>query len=1120
MAQIHNAAAARLLQTWEEVRRGGPELLVLEGQAGLGKSFLVSELRQRVQRGADSTVILSAGNVVAGVLRGLPELMTRRDAAFVEAARPYLPAHPWPVLVAGRATQEPPEVVIARAVSECTTHAAPLLLLIEDLHDHSTHSQAFLRALWTRCLLDERPALLLLTSRPLAEHPAAHSLTEELQRSSQLIRGRSGLHETLRPVDEAGVQVVLEAQLGSGAPEQLTRWLHDHTGGHPLRCAELLHLLRDQGALRMQGHGWQFSPPPSASLPSSLSAVILTRLRAVQAASGPWRLLSALAVLDGNAEERPWRQVARVGPEVFAAAQSWLLHRDLIRLVPGAGATRFQCGHPLYAPLLRAELDWNELTTLHARAAEADLDILERARHARSAELSSAWQRTREALHAAMQRGAHPDVIREARELLDWKYEYGGGPLESAEAAEVRLALVQSLRLTGALEDVLTETQPELEADGQPSSALLAARAQALMELGRLTQATELARSALAAAQPGTLEHLLLEEVLYRALVNSGQLDAAQQGLEAALNHDTPPGGARRMQLLELLAHLAHRRGDYHLSLKLGREAVAEGEAERLDESMEPQHAELCWRARNYAGSSAIHMSLWDEAERHLHAAHALVTRHAMTARLMVVEGNFAYVHLMRGEYTEAEAGSWVQYRRAEASGNIRVQAALLWNIGICRLWRGDAVQALDCMQRSLAQWPSVGSANPTDFAEALAFQGRLDEAREMLTQPNHDHYPEHPNSAARVYLLLRQPHAALDAVRSISERDGHGLYARTCLVQAQAHLQLAQQAEAEALLNAAAHHAALASHRSVSAEVQLTRAVWEWRSGQFQTARQRWQQAASDLLPRGDGHAQFVQTLFVQEAAALQERDHAPPGLTASSRARLRLFGSLQIERPGREAGDAERPWRARKVKELLALLICAYYSEGAGAVPREHLMLALWPDADSDSAELSFRKTVARVRETLGGAALLTRDAHGRYRLEHVQSDLDDFLRALERQLDAVAVSLYRAPFLNDLDLSAVLPLRDALHADWRRTLLRFAANESQAARPHLLRLLAHDPLDLEATLALLESFRQANDQEAHAACLKRARTVYHATTGEIPAELLADTGMNREQRPPAKP
>ncbi|ULH14277.1 AAA family ATPase (plasmid) [Deinococcus sp. KNUC1210] len=1117
MAQIHNTAAARLLQTWEEVRRGGPELLVLEGQAGLGKSFLVSELRQRVQRGADSTVILSAGNVVAGVLRGFPELITRRDAAFVEAARPYLPAHSWPALVAGRATQEPPEVVIARAVSECTTQTTPLLLLIEDLHDHSTQSQAFLRALWTRCLLDERPMLLVLTSRPLAEYPAAHSLTEELQRSSQLIRGRSGLHETLHPVDETGVQVVLETHLGSGAPEQLTRWLYDHAGGHPLRCAELLHLLRDQGALRMQGHGWQFRPPPSASLPPSLSAVILTRLRGVQAASGPWRLLSALAVLDGSAEERPWQQVARVGPEVFGAAQSWLLHRDLIRLVPGAGAARFQCGHPLYVPLLRAELDWNELTTLHARAAEADLDILERARHARSAELPSAWQRTREALHAARQRGAHPDVIREARELLDWKN--GGGPLERTEAAEVRLALVQSLRLTGALEEVLTETQPapEVDTDNQPSSALLAARAQALMELGRLPEATELARIALTAAQPGTLAHLLLEEVLYRALVNSGQLDAAQQGLEAALNQNTPPGGARRMQLLELLAHLAHRRGDYHLSLHLGRGAVAEGEAERLDESMEPQHAELCWRARNYAGSSAIHMSLWDEAERHLHAAHALVTRHAMTARLMVVEGNFAYVHLMRGEYTEAEAGSWVQYRRAEASGNIRVQAALLWNIGICRLWRGDAVQALDCMQRSLAQWPSVGSANPTDFAEALAFQGRLDEAREMLTQPNHDHYPEHPNSAARVHLLLRQPRAALDAAEAISERDGHGLYARRCLVQAQAHLQLAQQAGADALLDEAAQHAALASHRSVGAEVQLTRAVWEWRAGQQQTARQRWKQATGELLLRGDGHTQFVQTLFPQEAAALQEG--VPSDLSATPPARLRLFGSLQIERPGREGG-AERPWRGRKVKELLALLICAYYSEGVGAVPREHLMLELWPDADSDSAELSFRKTVARVRETLGGAALLTRDAHGRYRLEQVHSDLDDFLKALERQLDAVAVSLYRAPFLNDLDLSAVLPLRDALHTDWRRTLLRFAANESQAAQPHLLRLLAHDPLDLEATLALLESFRRANDLEAHDACLKRARAVYHTATGEIPAELLAGTGMDREQRPPAKP
>ncbi|MGY2894030.1 AAA family ATPase [Deinococcus sp. UYEF24] len=1171
MAQVHTASADLLRQVWADVRRSGPELVLVEGPAGIGKSFLLNDLRQSVLREGVHHAVLTAGNLVAEVLRGLPELSHRRDAAFIEAARSFLPDHPWPRVVGGHlgrhATQEPPEVSIARAVSEYVGPDACLLLVVEDLHDHAAQSQAFLNALWTRCLLDERPVLVVLSSRPLTDHPAAQGLVAELQRTSQLIRGRSGLHEYLGLTDASGVQALAQARLGDGVPDELPVWLLAHAEGHPLRTAELIHLLRDQGALTRIGYGWRFTPPPSASLPASLSAVIQERLHTVSRSSGPWRLMLALAVLDGPASERPWRQVAQVSQEVFTAAREWLLRRELIRVVNGgagndghAGRTsaRFQCGHPLYGPLLLDELDWNDLVSLHARAASADLDILEQARHARHAELESAPALTRLALATAVQRGAHADVIREATELLGG--ELLGGDLPDAELPDaellnteppeafstplsVRTALVRALCLTGDLESAVRET--EAPRCPRPSGTLRSLRAQALMELGRLEEATTLARTALAETNGdvmgtgprgtnirGTEEGLIFEDVLYRGLVNLGQLDEAEREVDAALAADPPPGGARRMLLLDLRARVAHRRGDYQLSLHLSQEAVRQSELEHLEESREPRHAEQCWNARNSAGGSAIHMALWDEAERHLIAAHALVTRHAMTSRLMVVEGNFAYVQLMRGEYPAAEAGSWVQYRRAEASGNLRVQGALLWNIGICRLWRGDAAQALDCMLRSLELWPSVGSANATDFAEALAFQGRLEEAREMLARPNHDHYPEHPNSRARVHLLLGEPRLALEAVQGVSVQGGHGLYARACLVRAQAHLLLGQADLAGKCLEEAATQASLAQHRSVGAEVSLCRAVLYLRGFQEANAtdagaeaRACWAQGTADLLySGGQGHLKFVQTLFAAQASALEDpaRPSAPPPV----RARLRLLGSLQVQRPGDGHQGGVRPWKARKVKELLALLVCAYYAEGAGdpatggsgpihgsdprhqgvggTLTREHLMLELWPDADKAGAELSFRKTVARLRESLGDAAEVIRDAQGRYGLAGVNADLNDFLSALDRQLDAPAVHAYTAPFMTDMDLSAVPPLRDELHDRWRQVLLRFAENEPQAAQPHLVRLLSHDPLDLEITLALLHTHRVTHDRGAHAARLQQAQALYASALGEVPEEL----------------
>ncbi|WP_407542265.1 AAA family ATPase (plasmid) [Deinococcus radiomollis] len=1145
MAQLHTASADLLRQVWADVCRGGPEMLLVEGPAGIGKSFLLNDFRQSVLRQGNHHAVLTGGNLVAEVLRALPGLSHRRDAAFVEAARSFLPDHPWPRVVGShagsRASQEPPEIGIARAVSELIGTDACLLLVVEDIHEHCAQSQAFLGALWTRCLLDERPAMLVLSSRPLADHPAVEGLMTELQRTSQLIRGRSGLHEHLGLTDAVFVQALVRARLGEGVPDELPGWLLAHAEGHPLRTAELLHLLRDHGALTRTGYSWMFTPPPSASLPASLSAVIRERLHTVSKSSGPWRLMLALAVIGHPTQERPWRQVAQVSQEVFTAAREWLLRRELIRVVSGgagndrAGGTsaRFQCGHPLYGPLLLDELDWNELVSLHARAAGADLDILQQARHARHAELDSAHRLTRLALAAATQRGAHTDVIRETTELLNWPVlPERGDPDGASQALEaqileafatplaVRTALVRALCLTGELDTAVRET--EAAVCPQPSATLLSLRAQALMELGRLEEATTLARTALTemhGEQSGTEDGLILEDVLYRGLVNLGQLDEAEREVDAALAADPAPGGVRRMLLLDLRARVAHRRGDYNLGLHLSQEAVRQSELEHLEESREPRHAEQCWNARNSAGGSAIHMALWDEAERHLIAAHALVTRHAMTARLMVVEGNFAYVQLMRGEYPAAEAGSWVQHRRAEASGNLRVQAALLWNIGICRLWRGDAEGALDCMLRSLELWPSVGSANATDFAEALAFQGRLDEAREMLARPNHDHYPEHPNSRARVHLLLGEPQLSLEAVQGVGVRDGHGLYARTCLVRAQAHLLLGHADAAGELLREAAVQASLAQHRSVGAEVSLCRAVLHLSSdtgrtsGDSTAARTCWAQGLSDLqYSGGQGHLKFVQTLFPAQVSVLEgpARPNTPP----PARARLRLLGSLQVQRPG-----GVRPWRARKVKELLALLICAHYAEGpgistgsagspvqagGGTLSREDLMLELWPDADRNGAELSFRKTVARLREGLGDAAEVVRDGQGRYGLAGVNADLNDFLNALERQLDAVAVSTYSAPFMTDMDLPAVLPLRDELHGRWRQALLRFADNEPQAAQPHLVRLLAHDPLDLEITLALLHTHRVTHDRGAHAARLRQAQALYASALGEVPEEL----------------
>ncbi|WP_221090547.1 AAA family ATPase [Deinococcus aquaedulcis] len=1089
---IHPHTLAQLQAAWAGVcTGGGPALVVLSGAAGLGKSHLARALQDHAARDPQAAAALATPPALVGpLLRALPELLTSRDPALIAAARPHLD-HPWPAVLPPPAGPSDPAATLARAVSGALGRARPLLLIAEDLHDQPPEARALLNTLWTRVMLDSAPALLLLTTRPLPEHPDAARTVEDLGRSAQLARAAeasSVQHLTLAPLDADGVDALLRAVLGGPAPPELGAWLLAHAEGHPLRSAELLRVLRERGALQRAEHHWQFTPPPAGSLPASLEAVLRERLRPVQAARPPWAALSALAVLDAPTPPAVWRRVAGLGEGPFAQARDWLLHRGLVRLPPDAAG--YICAHPLYPPLVRAELDWAEVEGLHARAAQVPgLDPLARARHARHAGLPEARTLTEQALALAQARAAPHDVVAEARALLDEEPDHPGA----------QDALVAAL-------DALGEWQAVLAATADDPAALplapLAFRAQALAELGQLPQALAAARLGLGRLAPEDQNgraHLHLEDVLYRTLLNQGELDEAEAGLRAALGVAQDP--LRRMGLLDILSRLYQRRGDYHLSLHLGREAAA---LLLAVPALSGAAAERAWRTLSSLGGSAIHMSLWAEAETHLRAAHELLMRQGHVASLMVVEGNLAYLALMQGDYPAAEAGSWRQLHRAVASGNARVEGALLWNLGICRLWRGDPEQALALMRRSYAAWPSVGAANPSDFAEALALLGRLDEARAELAQPDHDFYPEHPNSRARVYLLLGEPEGALREVARLRPDDGVGLQARAALIRAQAHLRRGDPEAAGPELAQAFTLAHAVQHRSVLGELLLTRAVWRGQcpGEQHGEVAADWHAGLAALQEvDGQGHLQFVRACFPAQVGAL---DTAPaPGPAQAPRARLRLLGNVGVEQPG-----GARPWRARKVKELLALLVCAHYGGARPALGRDALALALWPDADEASAEANFRKTRTRLREALAGAATLTHTPQG-YVLSGVQADLDEFLAALQAGQDAQAAAAYTGPFLNDVDLPAAAELRDTLHARWRAAVLRLTYRDPQGGLPHLRRLLAHDPLDLDATRALLDTFARLGDHEAHAQTLRRVQTLFHAALGEVPPELAAVAG-----------
>jgi DNA-binding SARP family transcriptional activator len=116
---------------------------------------------------------------------------------------------------------------------------------------------------------------------------------------------------------------------------------------------------------------------------------------------------------------------------------------------------------------------------------------------------------------------------------------------------------------------------------------------------------------------------------------------------------------------------------------------------------------------------------------------------------------------------------------------------------------------------------------------------------------------------------------------------------------------------------------------------------------------------------------------------------------------------------------GDVPVVFKTRKCMALLVYLILE-----KGFHTREHLMDLLWPDKDQDQARASLRQTLARVRDKLDDAYLITsRDQLGFNFAANHQLDIDGFTTGLTASTSIEdlenALVLYRGEFLQHFEL-----------------------------------------------------------------------------------------------------
>jgi DNA-binding SARP family transcriptional activator/tetratricopeptide (TPR) repeat protein len=348
-----DAELAGLVSAWRSARDGnGGGVAIVHGEAGIGKSRLVTELAAHARAGGGR--VASCGTLELGA--GAPfALWTELLRELTRAARVPPPADAaWPRDLAaltpelaasapGRA-EAPPELERARlfeavvALVEWAAAGDPLLLVMEDLHVADGSSLELAGYVARR--LSTLPVLLVATHR---DHPRRDDLAALVHalRARDLVRAELAL----RPLDGGTLDTMVRACVDDLHSDQVARAV-SAADGNPLLALE----------------GGRALARGADSLSSGLHGAV--RARTTRLDESARELVALLAVAGG---ELDIRDLATLVDPPLAAAVTAAIDADLA--VAEEGRVRFR--HALLRDAVYEDMPQHERAERHERCARA-----------------------------------------------------------------------------------------------------------------------------------------------------------------------------------------------------------------------------------------------------------------------------------------------------------------------------------------------------------------------------------------------------------------------------------------------------------------------------------------------------------------------------------------------------------------------------------------------------------------------------------------------------------------------------------------------------------------------------------------------------------------------------